>query len=224
MSPQQKIRPTPWDKRAFGTDTYELADASAGLLDAALAKPGHYTVRIDPLASTRELARCGFYYCDTLMEPWCTPQRLVRCTHEEVTIDNAPPLEGVMEICHGAFRHGRFHRDFNIQPALADARYDNWLRQLHGEGRVHGLYFQAVLAGFIARRDDCFVLHALGERYRGKSLARYFWSMLCARLFAEGLPLVRSSISAANLGALNLYASLGFKFRAAVDVYHRVVP
>jgi L-amino acid N-acyltransferase YncA len=224
MSLREKIRPTPWDKVAFGIDCYELADSSPGLLKQALQAPGHYTVKVDPLASTLELHRHGFYYCDTLIEPWCTQQRLARFARDDIAIDSAPALDAVIEICHGAFVRGRFHRDFSLDPQRADARYDNWLRELHRDGKVYGLLYRGEPAGFIARAGDCLVLHAMGERHRGKGLAKYFWSALCVRLFAEGLREIRSSISATNLAALNLYATLGFHFRNPLDVYHRMVP
>ncbi|MBI2317431.1 MAG: GNAT family N-acetyltransferase [Betaproteobacteria bacterium] len=224
MSLPEKIRPAPWDQVAFGIDCFELADSSPELLEQALQTPGHYSVKVDPLAPKQALHRCGFYYCDTLLEPWCTPPRLARLERDGLAIDDAPALGTVLGICHGAFAHGRFHRDFGLDSRRADRRYDNWLRELHRERKVYGLLCQGDPAGFIARSGDCLVLHALGERYRGRGLARYFWSMLCARLFAEGLPEVRSSISAANLAALNLYAALGFRFRKPVDVYHRMVP
>jgi hypothetical protein len=35
---------------------------------------------------------------------------------------------------------------------------------------------------------------------------------------------VRSSISFVNIAVINLYSSLGFRFRKPVDIYHRVVP
>ena len=224
MTLREKIRPTPWDKVAFGVDCFELLDSNSELLQLALKTPGHYTVKVDPLASKASLHRHGFYYCDTLFEPWCTPQRLARFAHDDVAIDSAMALDAVLEICHRAFAHGRFHRDFNLDARRADARYDNWLRELHRDSKVYGLIYRGEPAGFIARSDNCLVLHAMSERYRGKGLAKYFWSALCARLFAEGLPEVRSSISAANLAALNLYAALGFRFRKPIDVYHRMVP
>jgi RimJ/RimL family protein N-acetyltransferase len=224
MNLREKIRPTPWDKVAFGVDCFELADASPELLELALKTPGHYTVKADPLASKQALHRHGFYYCDTLIEPWCTPQHLAHFAHDDVAIDNAPALAALLDICHGAFRHARFHRDFNLDPRRADARYDTWLRELHRDGKVYGLLYRDDPAGFVARAGDSLVLHAMSERYRGRGLAKYFWSMVCARMFADGLPEIRSSISVANLAALNLYAELGFRFRKPSDVYHRVVP
>jgi len=67
------------------------------------------------------------------------------------------------------------------------------------------------------------VLHALGAKHRGRGLARHLWSAVCAELARQGALELTSSISATNLAALNLYVSLGFRFRNPVDVYHRVI-
>ncbi len=224
MSADQQINPVPWDQRAFGIDCFEIANPDAETLARALATPGHYTARIAPLAEKQTLHEHGFYYCDTLIEPWCTPGQLAQFRHPDAVLDSTMALEAVLEICHGAFAHGRFHRDFGLDSRHADARYDNWLRELHRDGNVYGLRYRGEPAGFVARSGACLVLHAMSRHCRGQGLAKYFWSMVGTQLFAEGLPEIRSSISAANLAAVNLYATLGFRFRNAVDIYHRKVP
>jgi predicted GNAT family acetyltransferase len=88
---------------------------------------------------------------------------------------------------------------------------------------VYGVFWRDELAGFIAYSNNNLVLHAVVEGYRGKGLAKYWWSAVCAELFAAGHEEVKSSISAANVAVLNLYASLGFSFRNALDIYHRLV-
>lgn len=213
----------PWDGAAFGIDCYEIVDPDPAAVHMALARPGHYTAKVDPLADKRFLHDAGFYYCDTLIEPWCTPDQLAHFDHPEVAFSAAVGLEPVAAICRSAFLHGRFHRDFNIDPARADSRYENWLRQLHGEGRVLGLLFKGEVAGFIAHMNGSLVLHAMGEAHRGRGLAKYFWSAVCRHLFEEGQAELRSSISFVNIAVINLYSSLGFRFRKPVDIYHRVV-
>jgi hypothetical protein len=42
-------------------------------------------------------------------------------------------------------------------------------------------------------------------------------------MFDAGQPRVSSSVSAANVAVLNLYASLGFSFGRPQDIYHRIV-
>lgn len=214
---------TPWDAKAFGMATYELADASAASLRLALQTPGHHTVRVDPLAAKQLLHEHGFYYCDTLIEPYCTAGRLKILAHPDAAIGKNAGWQELYPICHGAFAHGRFHRDFNLPGDAADLRYDNWLKQLHEQQNVYGLYWHNELAGFIAHTGSKLVLHAVAGAFRGKSLAKYWWSAVCAERFDAGYTEVTSSVSAANMAALNLYASLGFGFRHPVDIYHRLV-
>ncbi len=214
---------TPWDTTAFGLPTYELADASAVTLYQAAQTPGHHTVRVDPLASKQLLHEYGFYYCDTLIEPYCTAEKLSILKHPDISIGRNAGWPELLPICHGAFAHGRFHRDFNLDRTRADRRYDNWLRQLYDRQCVYGLFKRDELAGFIAYTDNSLVLHAISETYRRKGLAKYWWSAVSCELLCAGYVEVKSSISAANVAALNLYASLGYSFRNPSDIYHRLV-
>jgi len=223
MASSELIRRTPWDRPALDCDTYELADSSAEAM-AQVRAPGHYTVKVDPLSDKRILHENGFYYCDTLLEPYCDRERLAGATHPDATLTRGAPLADLLRICHGAFTHGRFHRDFNVPRERADRRYEGWLQQLHGAGKVYGLLHRGGLAAFIAADGGKLVLHAVVEQHRGRGLAKYWWTSVCQELFAAGHGEVTSSISASNLAAINLYASLGFRLRHPVDIYHRVIP
>jgi GNAT superfamily N-acetyltransferase len=221
MSEQRQIRPVPWDKAAFGFDCFEIVDPDPALLVQALRTPGHYTVKVDPLADKSALHQNGYYYCDTLIEPWCTA---IKFAHAGVTFTSAVPLEQIDDICRDAFFYGRFHRDFNIKTQQADARYANWLKELHRDGKVYGLLYEGHVAGFIAHSGGKLVLHAMSAAYRGKGLAKFFWSKVCQHLFEQGHAEIQSSISFVNMAVINLYAALGFRFRRPVDVFHRMVP
>ena len=70
MAAAGAIERVPWDSAALGRDAYELSSAALEVLRQARA-PGHYTVKVDPLADKRALHEHGFYYCDTLIEPYC---------------------------------------------------------------------------------------------------------------------------------------------------------
>jgi ribosomal protein S18 acetylase RimI-like enzyme len=223
MASGELIRRTSWDRPALGCDTFELANAGAEAMAQASA-PGHYTVKVDPLSDKRILHENGFYYCDTLLEPYCNREHLAGATHPDATLTREVPLADLLRICHGAFAHGRFHRDFGVSRERADCRYDGWLQQLHDAGKVYGLLHRDGLAGFIAAEGGNLVLHAVAEQHRGHGFAKYWWTAVCQELFAAGHREVTSSISATNLAALNLYASLGFRLRHPVDVYHRVIP
>lgn len=217
------IKPTPWDTAAFGIPAWELLEYSEAALQQAVNTQGHHTLKVDPLADKRLLYEHGFYYCDTLVEPHCNAARLRMAQHPDATISKEVDAEQALSICHGAFAHGRFHRDFNLPKAAADLRYDNWLKQLLKAQQVYGLYWQGALAGFIGYSGNSLVLHALSGQYSGKGLSKHWWSAACGEILATGQNEVKSSVSVANLAALNLYASLGFSFHSPQDIYHRLV-
>lgn len=212
-----------WDRAAFGVESYEIMALSRQALELAVNEPGHYTIRMDPLASKKLVQDYGFYYCDTLIEPYCPFDRFSGFEHSGVEITADMDLNLLLEICHGAFSHGRFHRDFNLSRINADQRYDNWLRQLHVAGKVYGLMYHGTLIGFIAAEGNTLVLHAVAESFRGHGLAKFLWTPVCKSLYAKGYTELVSSVSAANVAVMNLYASLGFRFRRPVDVYHRLI-
>jgi ribosomal protein S18 acetylase RimI-like enzyme len=80
-----------------------------------------------------------------------------------------------------------------------------------------------VLAGFIGYHGNSLVLHAVAPAFRGRGLAKHWWRLSIEQRFAAGHASVTSSISAANVAVLNLYASLGFSFLHPQDIYHRIV-
>jgi RimJ/RimL family protein N-acetyltransferase len=223
MANARLIERPPWDCAALGQDAFELVNAGPEAM-AQVSAPGHYTVKVDPLESKLPLHRNGFYYCDTLVEPYCAAEQLKPLSHDAARFDPRPALEPLLAICRGAFRHGRFHRDFNVERRRADLRYENWLRTLYAQDKVYGLAWEAEIAGFIAHEAGRLVLHALGAKHRGRGLAKYLWSAVCVDLVSQGAREISSSISAANVAALGLYAALGFRFRKPLDVYHRVIP
>jgi len=211
-----------WDSVALGCEAYELQSAAPEAL-ALVRAPGHYTIKVDPLANKRILHANDFYYCDTLIEPFCAASEFKLQPHPAAGMSRTAALAPLLAICHGAFEQGRFHRDLNVERARADLRYENWLKSLHAAGKVYGLLWEDELAGFIAHEGGKLVLHALGAKHRGRGLASHLWGAVCAELVRQGALELTSSISATNLAALNLYVSLGFRFRNPVDVYHRVI-
>jgi ribosomal protein S18 acetylase RimI-like enzyme len=215
------IRRVEWDSVAFGRDCYEITALEEQALRAAASQPGHYAIKVEPLGSKALLHKYGFYYCDTLVEPYCQRERFHGYYDPRAHCSRDAVLGDLLAICHGAFEHGRFHRDFNLPHAQADLRYDNWLRQVHTAGKAYGLYFDQQLAGFMAVNGGRLVLHAMASTFRGRSLAKFLWTTVCDDLFAQGQAEISSSISVANIAAANLYARLGFRFRHPVDIYHR---
>jgi len=212
----------PWDSTVFGMRCFEITTLSDQNLARAATTPGHYTVKVDPLSDKSLLHRYGFYYTDTLLEPWCQAQQFVPHPHSAVTLDMNVVLDDLLPMCEESFVYGRFHRDFNLSRHQSDQRYKQWLTQMHRSEDIIGLLFQGELAGFIAHEEGALRLHTVEARFRGQGLAKYLWTAACMHLFKQGVGEIYSSISAANLAVVNLYASLGFRFRHAVDVYHHL--
>lgn len=224
MDPREFLEPTPWDSEVLGIETYELRSLAEEVLRYASSHAGHYSAKIDPLAPRGALLDAGFYYCDTLIEPVCDRARLVRFVRSGVEVTRDVALERLISICRGVFEHDRFHRDVRLRPELADARYDRWLRQLHCEGNAYAILFDGEPAAFIGLSGNRMVLHAMAREFRGRGLAKYAWSAACLHFFDQlGFDTLESSVSATNLAVVNLYASLGFRFRSARDVYHLLV-
>lgn len=223
MIDSQDIKATPWDEAVFGVPTWELTAYTASTLTKYAQLKGHQTLKVDPLIDKQLLYSQGFYYCDTLIEPRCDAAKLRTTLHSAATVSKDAATSQLVEICHGAFTHDRFHRDFNLSKSAADVRYDNWLEQLISANQVYSLFWDGKLAGFIAHQGSMLTLHALAESYRGKGLAKYWWSAVCNDLVRVGFGDIRSSISVSNTAVLNLYASLGFSFNGPKDVYHRFV-
>lgn len=224
------LSPAPWDVASLGMPAWELREYSTSALELADTVMGHQTIKVDPLADKRALHERGFYYTDTLLETVGTRERLrgiehaggeVAAAHAAVSRDY--DIAQAVAICHGAFAHGRFHRDFQVDPASADLRYDNWLRQLAASGQVYGLFANDELAGFIAYSGNALQLHAVAPAWRGRGLAKYWWRDVIVELFDAGHATVTSSISAANMAVVNLYARQGFSFQHPQDVYHRII-
>jgi ribosomal protein S18 acetylase RimI-like enzyme len=216
------FRPSPWDRAVFNMPCHEILRPDRDALLLAAATPGHYTVKIDPLADKSALHEYGFYYADSLVEPCCSAERFIAHPHPAVHADRDAPLDELLPMCEQSFRHGRFHRDFNLSQEAADRRYQQWLAQLHAAGQVFALRYDDRVAAFIAFSGGNLLLHAIAESFRGRRLGKYLWSTAIARLIDDGETEIRSSISATNLAALNLYISLGFRFDHAIDVYHRL--
>lgn len=216
----EKISQTPWDSRVYGFHTYEIQVPSEKVLEKVRGMQGHFTVKVEPLSSKKLLHDYGFYYCDTLIEPYCSRYRFVYHHHAIVSVSAQVSCGQLAKLCQDAFSYDRFHRDFNLEPALADQRYASWARELCQAGTVLGLFYDGELAGFFAFSGEKILLHALSAKFRGRGLAKFFWSAACEHLFDAGARELVSSISASNMAVLNLYATLGFRFRNPKDVYH----
>ena len=210
----------PWDTKAFNIDCYEVSSLELHRVEELRKISGHFTLRVDPLTSVKQIQKFGFRYLDTLIVPACHQKTFKPYPNSEVSVAKNLNLSEVSAIAANAFLHGRYHKDESIPHHLAEKRYQNWLSDLYQAGMVTGIEYQGRLAAFIATEDSRLILHAVHSELRGNGLAKYLWTPICEELFAKGHSTIESSISVANLAVVNLYARLGFRMRAAQDIYH----
>lgn len=217
------IEATPWDKRNFHIDTYQLTAATEDALKQTNEVEGHFTLKIDPLANTENLKKYGFYYVDTLTEPVCKKENLQIYRREGITLSREYVKADILEIAEHSFKGGRFHRDFNIPSFMADRRYMNWVNDLIEKDLIIALNFHDELAGFYAYEGNKVLLLGIKEQFRGRGLTKVFTSQSCKEQFEqEEADVLITSISPSNLPSLNLFLSLGFKLNNTIDVYHKL--
>ncbi|SEI02447.1 L-amino acid N-acyltransferase YncA [Halobacillus karajensis] len=221
MAANHYLKKTPWDKRTFNIETYEVVSEEEGALKETENRKGHFTLKADPHSPKGLLEAYGFYYVDTLLQPECKAVRLKSFEKEGIIITKEGDLDSILIIADEAFAHGRFHRDQNVPSPLADLRYVRWLKDLFHQDQVYFLYYQKELAGFIGYEGNKILLMGVSETYRGAGLSKPFLYTACRQLISEGHDKLITSISAINQASLNLFYSLGFRVRGAVDVYHK---
>lgn len=238
-------RPTLWDKKVFGLTTAEILyinydNALPELLDLINARCEE--AKIDFLylrhdandQQFKKMAVCrGFYI--TEMSIFAYHQDISR-----VVLQAKTDLE-IREICHhdqallreigliarDAFHHGRFHEDPVLDPLKVRQRYQQWMPDLAKSSKICYFMHGGEPGGFFAySQDDDWLqidLVALSSQLQGSGLGRTFWISMLNHIWQwEGIPRLRTQISAANYRAMTFYANLGFSFTGPRFGYHKL--
>lgn len=215
------LREAPWDRRNFGMDTYEVLSPAEEALQETDETTGHFTLKVDPMVNKKPILEHGFYYADTLITPVCKADQLQTFSNEQVGITREGSFAIITSISAGAFKVGRYHRDFNVKEETAEQRYINWLRDLYEAGQVMFLTYEGEIVAYYAYQDNRILLIGMDEKVRGKGLAKPLVSKACEVLFSYGHEELETSVSAINFPSMQMFYSLGFKMKRAVDVYHK---
>ncbi len=210
----------------MGKAAFEITAWTAAVLEWLSKTPGFFTLKVPSETGKGSFESLGFYYCDTLLEPACNKDRFKGYDDDRASVSKEYDLEKILRIVDGTFTHDRFHKDRNLTEYCADMRYKYWLIDLHEQERLWAFYYggDSEPAGFWSCDErGKIVLHALAMKYRGRGLAKFFWTKGCRMLYGSGFDVLKSSVSASNLSVINLYFSLGFSIQNSIDVYHRFV-
>jgi GNAT superfamily N-acetyltransferase len=242
------VAKVPWDTEIFefGVGDYRLPPAEDGLapslgsvlLDWACinkvelissAVPASDRVRIAMLEAS------NFAYVDSSLTATIAPLSpsadnaggAVRAREAEQ--EDWPQIENIAAI---AFSAGRYHADVRFPRALADRRYRWWMeRALRSKDSRDHVYVTGEIGQptaflHVVRRADVadMRLVAIDPRLHGARLGRRFYAAVLNLLLSLGVRSVHTKLSALNAPALNLYASLGFRFSNPEVVLHWHAP
>lgn len=237
-----RLRETPWDARALGRSTLDLVDcALAAETGGAAADDDELFSRLDGfgaglvtarIAADRRVAAArfqaaGFRQVETVYR--LAFANLARFTPKSrlrpLPLRPARPADRPALIAQAAdsFHYGRFAEDPAIAAEINKSRQIDWMEGLlAGRARVLVADFDGEPAAFMAltTEGETAELVLAGTRPAAAALALPLWTAVLTLLREEGIRRVSTTISAANLGVVNLYASLGFRFEQALVGLH----
>ena len=130
--------------------------------------------------------------------------------------------QNLLDLVDRMFYFGRLTEDLSICKELSNNRNICWaLDLLKGSNEKFFLYKKEVLVGFMFCSQEGktlnLILGGVSEKY--KHLVPSFWLSVFSS-FPRDLT-IKTQISAANLGVVNLYSHFGFKFKKCLIGYHK---
>jgi RimJ/RimL family protein N-acetyltransferase len=235
----------PWDSEIFGFPVAQIerivinrdgdhADAMRRLhswfarKDVRLAS---CRLASDNLHESMLLEAHGFRFVEMVYRPTLSPIPLIECGSDDLVIAEAAmqDLPAIEAIAAGAFATSRFLIDWRLDPNVSNRRYRTWVRNSFegGQQRVLKATVLGAIVGFFviehrADRSTYWHLTAIAPGWQGKGLGKRLWSAMVARHCAEGVERIETTISAHNVTVMNIYARLGFRFRAPQMTFHWV--
>lgn len=237
-------RPTPWDTRVFGFKTNEILDIRyphRSALDHLLdifdrnnrAEEVQFTyTRIDAgdKLLRHALQSFSFYYAETSfalsMNDVEKQDFGARFRNDlQLTPPDSSDYDQIKTISRTNFHYSRFHDDFNIEEEKARDRYYLWIDDLREQGKRFLVYkTDNVVKSFLAYDfvDDCVDLILAGSKKGSDIISFYFWPSFMTHFQKLGYKKAKTIISASNIGIVNLYARLNFKFERTMLGYHKM--
>jgi ribosomal protein S18 acetylase RimI-like enzyme len=235
--------PVPWDSTILGVPVAQIATLQ--VIDARRATDAFGVFRA--WCSEQQVALCaarlpatsmaevgfleqhGFRFIELNYQPTVSRLELRSFPPPAVRVLPAEPRDRpiLRELAKTVFRHGRFHQDPLIDPALGDRRYGVWLENAFEQPHqtvVKCVLDDEIVGFFVVEAPEPTVRHwslnALAQKRQGSGFGQRVWQAMLDSHRAEGVRTVSTSISSHNVAALNLYVSLGFRFPAPSVTLH----
>lgn len=237
------VRLTPWDQCVLGFGTAEFtsfhagssADARSLLAQAATwgrANNVSYLFGRVP-GDARELRTALTATGYSMVECSLTLSRdgfdHLPVIPPRVRIDLRPAvredLASLQVIANDDFHHGRFLEDPAIAHADAARRTANWVSDLLDLRLLRTALCSGRIVGFHSERVGASGKHAdlllTGVANRYAVLAMSLWVSVLQDLARRDVRGCSTLVSAANIGVVNLYAALGFRYNSTLFGYRK---
>jgi ribosomal protein S8 len=169
------------------------------------------------------LVEQGYYLNDYSYIVECRVSNLKNISFtDKIKISNNCLKEDLYNLVFNMFHHGRFLEDLNLNHERSSHRNQKWaidLLKSNCEGKF--LYKKEKLIGFMfyEATEKIIELKLGGVVSKYQHVAPQFWSYILS-CFNNGKS-IKTNISAANLGVLNLYNHFGFKVTECLVGYHK---
>lgn len=241
-----RYAPVPWDSEVYGFPFYELrgADTSPEVLSQHLSPwlsslPTDQPCLVYSKIPTRAVAQAqvltahGFYPVETIAEISLPLARIIplaarRPGQGQLRQARETDLPQVIAIARSAFSNDRLHLDPNLSPEKANERYGQWVERGFDASEPIFVYEDrrtGQVIGFfhireIAPKTIDLSLAAVSRAYQGSGLGALMYEAVLTECQARGYQTAITRITINNLEIINLFARLGFMFRAAVLTLH----
>ena len=191
--------------------------------------------RVDPSKASLAdgLSRAGFRFVELQLRATLPRVRDISLREPRLTVRFPTPddRQRLIDIAGTTFQFGRYHADPRFPRSLADLRYRVWIQGALSEqsentrmfvigpvGHPVGFLHVAVTPPVADLR-----LAGVDPSESGVAGPELFLGAL-RQLAADGIERVTARLSAANTSAINLYASMSFRFHEPEFVFHRGEP
>ena len=243
-----EFRETPWDARSLGLNTIEVTNIRINSDFDFFSIYDHFysycsqnaiefvclRLNANDKALRKLLLRKGFYVAEVSYVLKKSNLATYSNRLPEVKLINvrsSPNLpfliQEIAELARDSFDFSRFHDDVNIPDILARRRYFNWIFDLLDQdneffyvehrGEVVGFHVQKVTD------DGELQLIITGAKKGRNELAIPLWHTVLTNAKRRGITSVKTLISSTNIGVVNLYSFLGFKFTESLVGLHKFI-
>ena len=232
-------RENTWDYKSFHSKVSEIIDFSAGKNSEQVLKQYlEYCVndnfwisivRVDQgkIENRLLLQKNKFDLIETSYEIFCEFKNLKNLNKFDNISDkfslredcSIPEVQNLAELI---FHYGRFSEDLAIDKRKSNLRFKNWCWDLYcGDYRRVFLYHNKTIIGFMffETKENTMQLVLGGMHPKYSHLAYFFWTHILQKYGKSKR--IKTMISAANLGVLNLYSFFGFKVGKCLIGYRR---